>query len=356
MRNFKRARDNTKRADFFHNIGLFHGGGDKSDTNGCNLGGLVLTGVQYTLYLKWMRFSDRLGEQLRVLKERAMRTQGMRIFTIGIVTALTLQCVAQGAIADAGALDSRSPGGDSGGVEEVEVMSDEFGEVESAPLEVSDPIERVNRGVFWLNDTLDVYLLEPVAKGYDALVPDIIQEDLAHFFDTLRFPIYLFSDLIALDGERAWIDTARFTVNSTIGFFGFFDVAHDFGLERRATDAGVAFGRWGIPEGPYVVLPILGPSNLRDTAGEVFNFFLDPLAAVQFSEMTWRTKTVISSGAGTGRVINRRSQMIPNVRSAKEASLDYYLFVQSAYTQYRRGLVAGEKSADRALFDTRIDD
>jgi phospholipid-binding lipoprotein MlaA len=284
-----------------------------------------------------------------------MQTQGMRILSIVVVTALTLQWLPQAAIADSGAQDL-SPGRGSGGVEEVGLVDDEFGDGESAPLEVSDPIERVNRGVFWFNDTLDVYLLEPVAKGYDALVPDIIQEDLGHFFDTLRFPIYLFSDLIALDGERAWLDTARFAVNTTIGFLGFFDVAHDYGLERRATDTGVAFGRLGIPEGPYIVLPIIGPSNFRDSVGEVFNFFLDPLAAVQFSEMTWRTKAVISTGGGTARVINRRSQMIPNVRSAKEASLDYYLFVQSAYTQYRRGLVAGEESADRALFDTRIDD
>lgn len=240
-------------------------------------------------------------------------------------------------------------------VDEVDLLREEPFDEEAQTLKVSDPIESVNRGIFWLNDTLDIYLLEPIAKGYDSVVPDIAQESIANFFDTLRYPMYLFSDLITLDGERTLVDSARFGINATIGFLGFFDVADQLGFDRKATDAGVAFGRWGIPEGPYVVLPILGASNVRDTVGEVFNFFLDPLALVQFSQMSNANRTAISSIGGTTRTINRRSQMIPNVTSAKQASLDYYLFVQSAYAQYRRGLIQGEESSERALFDARVE-
>lgn len=233
---------------------------------------------------------------------------------------------------------------------------DEILDEEAAPLEVNDPIEGANRGVFWFNDTLDVYLLEPIARGYDYLVPDRAQESIGNFFDTLRYPIYLFSDLVSGDITRVGEDSARFGINATIGFLGFFDVAEDFGFERQATDAGVAFGKLGVPEGPYIVLPVLGPSNARDAVGEIVNFALDPLAAVQFSQIANSTQTAITTGGGVGRTINRRSQMLANVKSAKEASVDYYLFVQSAYTQYRRGLIKGESSEDRALFDTRIDD
>lgn len=229
-----------------------------------------------------------------------------------------------------------------------------FGD-EAQTLDVSDPLEPVNRAVFWFNDTFDVFLLEPIAKGYDYIVPEAVQESIGNFFDTLRYPIYLFSDVITLDGDRALVDTARFGINASLGFLGFFDVADHFGYERKATDAGVAFGRWGIPEGPYIVLPILGASNLRDTVGEVFNFVLDPIVAVQFTQMSNANVNALSWGGGVTRTINRRSQMIPNVTSAKQASLDYYLFVQSAYAQYRRGLINGEESSEKALFDTRVD-
>lgn len=246
-------------------------------------------------------------------------------------------------------------GASSHGVEHDAELGDEsFGD-EPATLEVADPIEPVNRAMFWFNDTLDVYFLEPIAKGYDYVVPDRVQTSVGRFFDTLRYPIYLFSDLITLDGDRALVDSARFGINATIGFFGFFDVADDLGFERKATDVGVAFGRWGIPEGPYIVLPILGASNLRDTVVEVFNFALDPIFAVQFSQMSKANIDAISWGGGITRTINRRSQMIQNVTSAKQASLDYYLFVQSAYAQYRRGLIQGEESSEKALFDTRVD-
>jgi phospholipid-binding lipoprotein MlaA len=239
--------------------------------------------------------------------------------------------------------------------ESADVRMDELADDEVPTLEVDDPIESVNRGVFWFNDTLDVYLLEPIARGYDYVVPDRAQESVGNFFDTLRYPIYLFSNLVSADFDRAWEDSARFGINATIGCLGLFDVAEDFGFERQATDAGVAFGRLGISEGPYIVLPVLGPSNARDAIGEIFNFALDPFAAVQFTQIASNTQTAISTGVGVGRTINRRSQMLSNVKSAKEASLDYYLFVQSAYAQYRRGLIRGETSEDRALFDTRVE-
>jgi phospholipid-binding lipoprotein MlaA len=218
-------------------------------------------------------------------------------------------------------------------------------------IEVSDPFEPINRGVFWFNERLDRNVIGPLADGYLSVMPEEGQVRVSSFFDNLRSPSYVVSDLAKLDFERLSIDSARFLINSTLGFLGFFDVAADLGLGRERTDFGVALGTWGIPAGPYVVLPILGSSSLRDAVGEAVDFFLDPIALVQYSGASKQFRDVGSYGAGTFRTVSIRARRAEDIETAREASLDYYLFMQSAFAQYRDGLITHHKSKQLLHFD-----
>lgn len=224
-------------------------------------------------------------------------------------------------------------------------FDDEYSE--SANTEIWDPAEPVNRAIFSVNDKVDVYVLEPVAKGYDAITPDPVQRSIGNFFQNLGYPSYLVSDLVQLKFDQAATHTGRFLVNSTVGLLGFFDVADSWGMHHRQEDFGLALARHGVPAGPYVVLPFYGPSNVRDTFGRVVDFFLDPLAAVAYvGGMSYHTRYAIGFGAGAFRVVDDRAGVIDAVDSAKGASLDYYSFVQSAYYQYRKGLLEGRRGGD----------
>lgn len=209
--------------------------------------------------------------------------------------------------------------------------------VVSAEEEPWDPIEPVNRGIFWFNDKFDIYLAEPVAKGYDWLLPDRVQIGVSNFFSNLKYPINLVGDLLQLKFKAALDDTGRFFINTTIGVAGFIDVAKDMKLPGHNQDIGIALAHYGIPSGPYLVLPILGPSNLRDGVGRLAQVPLDPSFYVAYTNLSSSTKWQIAIGSKALELINQRSRMLDAVKAAKESSVDYYLFVQSAYYQYRRG-------------------
>jgi phospholipid-binding lipoprotein MlaA len=205
--------------------------------------------------------------------------------------------------------------------------------------EMWDPFEPVNRGVFWFNDTLDIYLFEPIARGYNEITPTEVQTGITNFFDNLLYPMYLVSDLVQLKFSQAGDHTGRFAINSTVGLLGFIDVAKDWGLEPHREDFGVSLGYYGVPPGPYIVLPILGPSNVRDVFGTVVDSFLDPTTAIGYSSLSSATKTAAIGTTNAVRFVNRRSALIEPIETAKESSVDYYLFVQAAYHQMREGLI-----------------
>ncbi len=208
--------------------------------------------------------------------------------------------------------------------------------------EISDPLESLNRGIFWFNDTLDVYVLEPVASGYDYVTPDRVQSSVSNFFRNLNYPIWLVSDLLQLNFTQAGKDTARFFINTVFGFYGAFDVAEShLGIQRVEDDLGVAFGRWGVPFGPYIVIPFLGPSSLRDGVGLAGESFLSPTVALVYSNTRNSTKNFIIYGSNTLMAINIRSRLLDPVRSAKEASLDYYSFVKQSFYQRRYTQIHG---------------
>lgn len=216
-------------------------------------------------------------------------------------------------------------------------------------LEVSDPIEPVNRGIFWFNDKLDVYFMEPVAEGYDYVVPDPVQRGVGNFFKNLEYPATLLSNLVQLNFTAAGRDTGRFLINTTLGIGGIFDVATEMGLERRKQDFGVALAKLGVPAGPYLVLPIFGPSNVRDGVGRIVDGLAHPFSYFYYADAPAGVSDKVNYiGRGIDG-IDTRAGLLDAVKGAKESSLDYYLFMQGAYYQYRQGLIDGDESATKAI-------
>lgn len=191
-----------------------------------------------------------------------------------------------------------------------------------------DPWETMNRKVFWFNDKADQYVLEPVAKGWNFVMPERVQRCISNFFNNLRFPIVFTNDLLQGKPRKALESVARLEINTFIGGLGLFDVAADYGVPLQDEDTGQTFGVWGIPPGPYLVLPFFGPSSPRDTVG------LAGDAALGFYTYYITVPGVIA-GAYAVNVVNYRAHWLDTVKRAKEASLDYYTFVRNAYVQRR---------------------
>lgn len=206
--------------------------------------------------------------------------------------------------------------------------------------ETYDPIEGFNRKIFWFNEKADEYVLGPIARGYIEYIPQDARTSVKHFFSNLKTPIYLGSSLLQLKFTQAGTHLGRFAINSTIGVLGLFDAATDLGLKHEEEDIGIAFGYWGIPEGPYLVLPFLGPSNLRDFVGYAGDWALDPLnMTAVYSSVPNHPTEEITLGLSATRVISTRAGLEEAIKSGKESSVDYYLFLREAYTQYRKGLI-----------------
>ncbi len=214
------------------------------------------------------------------------------------------------------------------------------------PEEPYDPLEDMNRGIFWFNNHLDEYVLEPVARGYRDVTPDEVRTGIGNFFLNLRYPSYLVSDIFQGKFEQALDHTGRFLINSTIGVLGFIDFAKDMGLPDHDEDFGITLAYHGVPAGPYLMLPVLGPSNVRDGVGRIVDAFLDPIGWVAYSNLPSSTKWAITGGALGVKLIHTRSGLLQAVDAAKESSLDYYGFMQGAYYQHRYGLMTDGAETD----------
>jgi phospholipid-binding lipoprotein MlaA len=197
-----------------------------------------------------------------------------------------------------------------------------------------DPIQGVNRPLFWFNDHVDMWVLAPVATGWENITPVRVRTCIRNFFNNLRFPIVAVNDLLQGKVVASASDVGRFAVNTTVGVAGFFDPAAHWGLARHDEDFGQTLGRWGVPQGPYLVIPLLGPSTVRDASGLIVDYGL--------SVVPFFVDQVILLGARVFDGVNERSFYLKEVKSAKESSLDYYAFVRNAYLQRRRALVADQ--------------
>jgi len=222
-------------------------------------------------------------------------------------------------------------------------------QAESGVDDMYDPIEPINRGIFWFNDKFDRYLLGPVAHGYMYVMPEFAREGVGNFFSNLEYPIHLVADLIELQFYQAMKDTGRFVVNSTVGLAGLVDVATPIGIEKNKNDIGIALGRHGVASGPYIVLPFIGSSNLRDAIGLGASAFVTPTAIMTYAGVDSETTFWVTVGTRALEIVDTRARLDDAVNTARESSIDYYLFMQSAYMQYRNGLIKGEKLTDKDM-------
>jgi len=194
-----------------------------------------------------------------------------------------------------------------------------------------DPLEGYNRAMFDINDGLDKVLIKPLAEGYEGALPIPIRQGVTNFFSNIDDVLVAINNLLQGKPLEAVSDLGRFTVNSTLGILGVIDVASELGLEKHEEDFGQTMGRWGMGSGPYLVLPLLGPSTLRDGIGKAADIAADPVA--QIDEVSRRNMTVAV------RALNDRAGLLSADKIIEQAALDRYTYVRDAYLQRRRSLI-----------------
>ncbi len=217
--------------------------------------------------------------------------------------------------------------------DQVNTNPDDF-ETTQTEDEIYDPIEPINRAIFSFNNVADRIILEPVAKGYRKL-PSPIQSGISNFLSNLRAPLVVVNQILQGQGGNAAQSSGRFLVNSTVGIFGLFDVAEKIGLEEKEEDFGQTLATWGVGDGFYIVLPLFGPSNLRDTTGMVMTMMTDPINAYVVSEgEAWIVPMRTAANA-----VDQRSKIIDEVNALRDNSVDYYAAVRSSYYQNRNAAI-----------------
>lgn len=193
----------------------------------------------------------------------------------------------------------------------------------------ADPLEPFNRGVYQFNDVVDKAIAKPVAQGYNAVMPVPGKVMVSNFFSNLDDVLITLNDLLQFKFTQAVSDGSRFLFNSTFGVFGLFDVAHR--LEKHDEDFGQTLGYWGMGSGPYLVLPLLGPSSVRDGVGLYADSFPSRISHVK--HMRSRNQLYLT------KAINRRAQLLDQEKVLDEAALDRYAFIRDAYLLRRQSLV-----------------
>ena len=204
----------------------------------------------------------------------------------------------------------------------------------SAPTSTAnpkDPWEPMNRRVASFNDALDDNVVKPVARTYRNTAPELVQTGVRNFFGNLSDLWSAVNSGLQLKGRDAAESFMRVVVNSTVGIYGLIDVATPIGLERHNEDFGQTLGYWGVPDGPYVVLPLFGPSTLRDTASLPADMNMDPVR--KHDNMAERNT------AWTLRTVQKRGDLLKTSDLLGEASIDKYSFTRDAYLQFRRAQI-----------------
>lgn len=210
----------------------------------------------------------------------------------------------------------------------------------NAKRDPRDPWERVNRTTFKVNTALDHAIARPIARGYQKVVPSPVRTSVSNFMDNLFYPVTIVNDLLQAKFKGFGQDTGRFLLNTTVGVGGLFDPASKVGLPKNEEDLGQTFGYWGIKSGPYLMIPILGPSDVRDGIGRIGDGFLSPLSYVD--------NNYIRYGIYGVDVLDIRYRLLPQDRLLDEA-YDPYAFLRTAYLQRRDYLVTDGKLSDEQL-------
>lgn len=216
------------------------------------------------------------------------------------------------------------------------------------PPNPDDPFESFNRSMYAFNEKVDEYVLKPVAKGYKAVTPDPVDKGITNFFNNLDDILVFFNNLLQLKIDQALEDTARIVFNTTFGLLGFIDVATEFGIEKNNEDFGQTLGYWGVESGPYLVLPILGPSSIRDGAGLV----IDRTALdVVYDDMSLQHQLDFLAV----EIIDKRADLLEAKDIVDETAPDPYAFIRDAWKQRRQNLVYDgnppDEFSDEELFE-----
>lgn len=196
----------------------------------------------------------------------------------------------------------------------------------------NDPLEGINRGIYKFNDVADKAVIKPVAGAYKAVLPSPVRSGVNNFFGNLSTFVSVINDLLQFKFDKAAEGAGRFVINTTFGIAGLVDVASMDGIEKRKEDFGQTLGHWGVGSGPYLVLPFLGPSSIRDTTGLV----VDSLA---FDPLGYVDDPATRNSAVALRILDRRAQLLPGSDLLDEAALDPYAFMRDAYFQRRQNQV-----------------
>ena len=213
----------------------------------------------------------------------------------------------------------------------------------------NDPAEGVNRAIFKANIAVDRAVMKPVAKAYREHVPDAVQTGVRNVVQNLKEPAVAVNDLLQGHVNNAWQSVQRLTVNSTIGAAGVIDVAAKWGLPPHKADFGQTLAVWGVGEGPYVQLPLLGPSNPRDAMGTAVDMALNPLTFVGGAPATY-------AGVATGgaNVVDKRAENLEALDALERNSLDYYAALRSVYRQHREAEINAAKGPPEGRVDISL--
>lgn len=204
-----------------------------------------------------------------------------------------------------------------------------------ADATISDPLEVPNRFVFAVNEATDILLIRPTTEVYVGVVPDPVRQAVHNFIQNLLGPLYIANNLLQGDFNGAQVATGRFMTNSILGIGGLADVAAEVGLQEQPEDFGQTLAVWGLGGGPYIVLPLVGPSNARDTVGLGVDTLADPLRIWGYAT---DHKNLLYARTGAA-VVDRRSQVLREIDDLRRNSLDFYATARSLYAQQRAAAI-----------------
>lgn len=218
-------------------------------------------------------------------------------------------------------------------------FNDEFAdEFENNKVEIFDPLSGYNRVMTSFNDTIYLHALNPIATGYTYILPQTVRVGISNFFDNLLFPIRFVNNLLQFKFENSMEELGRFLINSTFGLAGFMDPAStELGWVKHDEDFGQTLGFYGVGEGFHVVLPFLGPSNIRDIVGLAADAYVSPLNVTGSSDLGYKIPNTLLENAGiyTVDTVNSTSLRLGQYESIKKDALDLYPFLRDIYNQAR---------------------
>jgi len=198
----------------------------------------------------------------------------------------------------------------------------------------NDPAEGVNRAIFKANLAADHAVMRPVAQAYTDHVPEVVQTGIHNVVQNLKEPAVALNDLLQGNVKHAWESAQRLAVNTTVGAVGMIDVAAKWGLPPHKADFGQTLAVWGVGEGPFVELPVFGPSNPRDAVGTVVDLALNPLTFVGGAPAT-----IAGAATGGANFVDARAQHLQDLDALERNSLDYYATLRSVYRQHREAQI-----------------